>query len=169
MPPAVLRAVPSLALAPVPLLFLQPLLSRFARHAAQAHPELFERLGPHVRSRYLIDPQNLPFVLLLQPHPQRPQLIAYRRGEKVRHDAMISGSLLTLLDMIDAGQDGDALFFNRGISISGNTDAIVTLRNALDDMDGSIVDTLVNTLHPISAIVKPMLAMYRKTRRTNHG
>ncbi|AGH97674.1 hypothetical protein A11S_851 [Micavibrio aeruginosavorus EPB] len=42
--------------------------------------------------------------------------------------------------MIDGRYDGDALFFSRDIYIEGDTEAVVCLRNALDDIDGNIAD-----------------------------
>lgn len=47
---------------------------------------------------------------------------------------------MTLLGMIDGRYDGDALFFTRDLSVQGDTEAVVCLRNALDDMEGSVAD-----------------------------
>ena len=66
------------------------------------------------------------------------------------------GPLLSLLGLLDGTFDGDALFFSRGIAISGKVDALLALRNAIEDADlkpsdfvglggsiGSIADSLV--------------------------
>ena len=106
-------------------------------------PELFARLGVHARKRFLIDPTDLPFVLVLSPDNNRPQLRAYRRYEKPAHDAAIAGKFFILLDMIDGTLDGDALFFTRDLRVSGDTEAVVALRNALDDFEGSALDSVV--------------------------
>ena len=66
-----LENVPSVLLAPVPLALLQPMFTRIATHVAQSRPELFARLGPHAGKRFLIDPTDLPFVLVLTPHARR--------------------------------------------------------------------------------------------------
>ena len=46
--------------------------------------------------------------------------------------------------MIHGTLDGDALFFSRDITIEGNTDAILALRNAIDaaeiDLPGEVAD-----------------------------
>jgi predicted lipid carrier protein YhbT len=136
------RDFPLRLLAPVPLPVLQPLLRRIARRAAMQRPELFERLGPHKDKRYIIDPVNMPFILLLCPDPRRPRLRAYRRGHAPGHDARIAGTFLTLLNMIDGHLDGDALFFTRDLTVEGDTEAVVVLRNSLDDLDGSIADDI---------------------------
>lgn len=137
-------------LAPVPLALLQPILHFAARHVAISRPELFARLGPHLNKRFLIDAVELPFVLMLVPNPAKYSLRAYRRHQQPPHNAGISGAFLDLFDMIDGSLDGDALFFNRALRITGDVEAVVALRNALDDSDGNIVDTIVGALGPFS-------------------
>jgi predicted lipid carrier protein YhbT len=152
--------VPRLLLAPVPLVMLQPILTRIAEHVARTRPELFARLGPHAGKRFLVDPIDLPFVLVLRPDSQRPRLLAYRRYENPRHDAGIAGTFLNLLDMID----GDALFFSRDLRVSGDTEAVVALRNALDDFEGSVVDSIVAAFGPLSRPVALALSALRAFR-----
>ncbi len=112
---ALLENAPSVLLAPVPLALLQPIFNRIATHVATSRPELFNRLGAHAGKRFLIDPTDLPFVLVLTPLPERPLLTAHRRYERVTHDAAIAGTFFNLLDMIDGSLDGDALFFSRDL------------------------------------------------------
>lgn len=138
-------------LTPLPLFVVQPVLGRIAAHVAQTRPELFARLGAHARKRFLIDPMDLPFVLVLSPDPARPTLDAYRRSENPRHDARIAGTFLKLLQMIDGSLDGDALFFSRDLRVSGDTEAVVALRNALDDFEGSVVDAIAGAFGLLSA------------------
>ena len=106
---------PSVLLAPVPLALLQPMFNRIANHVAHSRPELFNRLGAHAGKRFLIDPTDLPFVLVLTPLPDRPLLTAHRRHERPAHAAAIAGTFFNLLDMIDGSLDGDALFFSRDL------------------------------------------------------
>ena len=91
-------AWPRLALAPLPLFPLQPLLGRIVRKIAAQRPEIFGRIGPHTGKCFLIDPVNMPFVLMLYPDPAAPRLKAVRRHDAPAHDARIAGSFLTLLD-----------------------------------------------------------------------
>src|SRR3954463_2989423 len=104
---AALQHAPAVLLAPVPLALLQPLFTRMAQHVAQTRPELFERLGPHAGKRFLIDPVDLPFVLVLTPERHLPRRAVRRRYEKPAHDACIAGNFFCLLDMIDGVADGD--------------------------------------------------------------
>jgi O2-independent ubiquinone biosynthesis accessory factor UbiT len=167
-PPSPLKTlfqqIPNLLLAPVPLALLQPILARIAMHVAQSRPELFNRLGPHVGKRFLIDPIDLPFVLVLTPEPERPHLTAYRRYERPPHDAAIAGTFFNLLDMIDGSLDGDALFFSRDLQVSGDTEAVVALRNALDDFEGSALDSVVGSFGPLSAPAAMVLSGLRAVR-----
>jgi predicted lipid carrier protein YhbT len=139
-----------LLLALTPLAVVQPILGHIASHVAKDRPELYARLGVHVRKRFLIDPIDLPFVLILKPEVSRPNLRAYRRSENPAHDAAIAGKFFDLLDMIDGSQDGDALFFSRDLRVTGDTEAIVALRNALDDFEGSAFDSVVGSFGPLA-------------------
>ena len=154
----------------MPLFVLQPILGRIAAHVARTRPELFARLGAHVSKRFLIDPVDLPFVLVLEPNAARPSLNAYRRAEKPPHDAGIAGTFLDLLDMIDGSLDGDALFFSRDLRVSGDTEAVVALRNALDDFEGSVVDTIAGAFGPLSTPATLVISGLRAIRgRSTHG
>ena len=119
---------------------VQPLLSRVVRRIAESHPSVFARLGPHQRTAFLIDPVELPFSLLLRPDPKALVLRAVPRDPMPDAGAVIRGKFLLLLELIDSEEDGDAAFFSRDLEVSGDTEAVVRLRNALDDMDGSIAE-----------------------------
>lgn len=161
---SLLQHVPSLLLTPIPLALLQPLFARIATHVAQSRPELFARLGPHAGKRFLIDPTDLPFILVLIPQTERPRLIAYRRYERPEHDCSIAGTFFNLLDMIDGSLDGDALFFSRDLQVSGDTEAVVALRNALDDFEGSALDSVVGSFGFLSPPAALALSMMRSIR-----
>lgn len=117
---------------------VQPLLSRIVRRIAERHPSLFARLGPHQSTDFLIDPVELPFALHLRPDPQALVFRAVPRDFALPVGAAIRGRFLLLLELIDAEEDGDAAFFSRDLEVTGDTEAVVRLRNALDDMDGSL-------------------------------
>lgn len=128
----------------MPLLPLQPVLYRIVRRVARLHPELFERLGPHQRTDFVIDLTDLPLALHLRPYPPALVMRAVRKDRLPKHQARIAGDTLTLLRLLDAEVDGDAIFFSRDLVISGDTEAVVTLRNALDDVEGSIAEDVAS-------------------------
>ncbi len=163
-----LQSIPGWLLAGVPLALLQPLLAHIASHVARSRPELFARLGPHTDKLFLIDPIDLPFVLLLRPNAARPHLTASRRLPRPRHDAAIAGTFLDLLGMMDGSLDGDALFFSRDLRVSGDTEAVVALRNALDDFEGSALEAIVSAFGPLSAPLQLAISAWRGRSGPRH-
>lgn len=159
-----LGRVPGLLLTSVPLALLQPLFGQIATHVARSRPELFNRLGAHAGKRFLIDPSDLPFVLVLTPEADLPRMTAHRRHERLAYDARIEGKFFTLLDMIDGSLDGDALFFSRDLRVSGDTEAVVALRNALDDFEGSALDSVVRSFGLLSGPAALALSGLRTLR-----
>lgn len=159
-----LQTIPKWLLAGVPLALVQPVLGHIASHVARSRPELFARLGPHTDKLFLIDPIDLPFVLVLRPNAAQPHLTASRRTERPRHDAAIAGTFLDLLGMMDGSLDGDALFFSRDLRVSGDTEAIVALRNALDDVEGSALDSIISAFGPLSTPLKLAVSSLRGAR-----
>lgn len=139
------------------LLLIQPVLNRIVRDIAHRLPELFERLGPHRHSRFLIDARGMPFLLLLRPDPARPELVAWPRHAVPACDTRISGRFHDLLGLIDGARDGDALFFSRDLDISGDLEAVVCLRNAIDDVEGSVADRVAAALGPLTRIAWTVL------------
>ena len=148
-----LKDIPGKLLRPVPMAVYQPILRRIATYIAEKHPTLFARLGDDVNKAFLIDPTNMPFVLLLEPDPNHVSLEAYRSAENLDYDASITGSFLNLLRLIDGELDGDALFFSRDLKIEGDTEAVVRLRNAMDDIDGSVASDIADMLGPIGRMM----------------
>ncbi len=141
--PFALRLMP-----PMPLFVLQPILRRIVNRVARENPDMFGRLGPHITANFVVDPINLPFVLHLRPDPDNLLLRACSRRNIPDHDARVAGKFLDLARLIDSDLDGDALFFSRELSVTGNTEAVVCLRNAMDDVDGSIAQSVADMFGP---------------------
>jgi len=136
--------MPCYLLRPIPLFLIEPFAKRSTQHIALKFPEIFDRLGPCTEKIFLINPTNMPFVFLLNPNRTNPWMKTYRHKNGLEYDASISGSFLNLLHMIDAERDGDALFFTRDLKIEGETEAVVYLRNALDDINGNIASEIAS-------------------------
>jgi len=149
----VLAKAPLVLLAPLPLPAIQPELRRIALRVFRDRPQLAARLGPHKCKRFLIDPVNLPFAFVLRPDPENVLLEAVRRRSRPIHDARIAGTFLTLLDMVDGRRDGDALFFSRDLQVTGDTEAVVSLRNALDDAEANPADDVAGLYGPAGRLV----------------
>jgi predicted lipid carrier protein YhbT len=109
---------------------------------------MFDRLGPYAGKRYGLAPSDLPFAFILDTAPQAP-MIAAVRSLPPGLDAKISGPLRALVGMVDGSYDGDALFFSRTIVVEGDIEAVLALRNAIDDAD-------VDVLHEGAALLGPL-------------
>ncbi|MFH1157963.1 MAG: SCP2 sterol-binding domain-containing protein [Pseudomonadota bacterium] len=132
-------------------------LARFAFCAvADRHPEIFDRLGSHTKCRYLIDVTDTPFVLLLLP--KKRDVRVHFRKDAPKADAIIRSPLPRLFELAQGNSDGDALFFSRDITIEGDTEAVVALRNALDDAD---IDIIRDAIHAMGAGGYPLRLGYK--------
>src|SRR5690554_4840502 len=120
---------------PLPGMPLGMLLTLSLRALARRQPGLFERLGEHRTARYLIDPTDLPFAFSVVPDGQLSVVRVAARSRAAPCDVVIRGPILMLLGIFDGTLDGDALFFHRIISVSGRTEAVVALRNAIEDAE----------------------------------
>jgi predicted lipid carrier protein YhbT len=123
----------TLCLAPLPLGLVQVPSALLFRRVLARHPRLFDRLGEHARKRFGFVPTDLPFAY--EVLPSGPSIQVVRPHALLRADATISGPIVLLLALLEGRVDGDALFFARQLEISGDTEAILALRNALDDCD----------------------------------
>jgi predicted lipid carrier protein YhbT len=114
---------------------LGPLLTLALRSLARRRPQIFERLGDERTAVYLIDPVDLPFSFSIIPDGRSTVVRAVSRTDTLQPDVVVRGPILMLLGLLDGTFDGDALFFDRTISISGRTEAVVALRNAIEDAE----------------------------------
>jgi predicted lipid carrier protein YhbT len=140
-------------LRPLPLFPLRLVLQRMVERLGQKKTGLFSRLDIHAGKAFLVDPVDLPFILCLKPHPARPVIEPRRREEAGFWDARIAGPLAALIGMVQGAYDGDALFFSRQIVIEGDTEAVVALRNALDDAEIDLAAEAAAVLGPAGPIV----------------
>ena len=146
-----------LAARPLPLPPLNLLLGRLTRRLSDAHPAMLRRLGDHAARRFLIDPVDLPWVLLLLP--QDAIMTAHQRHFRApAHDARIAGTLSAFLAMMHGAEDGDALFFSRDLTVEGDTAAVLALRNAMDDAELDLTEELAALSGPFALPLRRVLA-----------
>ncbi len=147
------------------LLPIELLLSRMVCNIVKQQPQFFARLGEHANKRFFINPTNLPLAFLLEPRTEKPRLrILLTCKESDSYDVRISGSFSTLLDMAKGDSDGDALFFSRALCIEGDTGAVVALRNALDNMDHSLLEEILLSVGMFAMPIKKLLVIREKRR-----
>ena len=124
--------------------------------AMRRHPGLFERLEDLGARAVLIDPVELPVRFVLRAGGGAPTLTVVGREDAVDADATIRGPLLGLIDLLEGRLDGDALFFSRVLGIEGDTEAVVALRNAIDDAEIDLLDDLLSPLGPLAAPMREL-------------
>lgn len=118
------------------------LLTGSIRALARRRPRLFDRLGAHRSATFFIDPTDLAFAFTVVPDGEMTLVRVVAKAATATADVVIRGPILMLLGLLDGSLDGDALFFHRVISVSGRTEAVVALRNAIEEAELRPADLL---------------------------
>jgi predicted lipid carrier protein YhbT len=120
---------------PLPRLPLSIALTHIVRRLAVRRPEAFERLADYDSLALLIDPSDLPFGfrVLLAGERSRVDVVADTAVCDVA--ARVRAPLLVLMGLLDGTYDADALFFSRDLTIEGDTEAVLAVRNAIEEAE----------------------------------
>lgn len=149
----------SLLMAPIPIGVVQ----QAARHAFATvmarHPALFDRLGEHAQRTFVFAPTDLPFAFAVTPADGGIRVA--RPGVFVSADATVSGPLVLLLALLEGRVDGDATFFSRELEVTGDMEAIVALRNAVDDSRIDLPSDLAPLAGPLAEPLRLTLERVR--------
>jgi O2-independent ubiquinone biosynthesis accessory factor UbiT len=138
----------------LPLPLLDRVIGRLVEGTVGRHPSLFARLGNHAATTFLIDPIDLPFALLLFPARTGRRMEFTRRDKSGGWDARIAGPLAALIGLVHGAYDGDALFFSRDVTIEGKTEAVLALRNAIDDAEIDLSGEVLAMLGVLRAVAE---------------
>lgn len=151
---------------PLPLLPLQLVLAGFLQRIWRRNPTIFERLGEHSRARFGIKPTDLPFAFVVEAAPPRLSVV---RDLPRYLDARISASLANLLALLEGKVDGDALMFSRELVIEGDIEAVLALRNAIDDAQLDLVAELSSLFGPMGEPARHVLEKARESLTGTSG
>ena len=133
------------------------LFSRIMRE----HPGLFERLGEHKTKRFAFLPGDLPLAFVVEP--ARPSIRVMRKGAALpAADAAVEGPLFMLLALLEGRCDADALFFSRDLNVTGDMEAMLAMRNALDDCDIDLPRDLSGLAGPFAPVFGRLAADLRR-------
>jgi predicted lipid carrier protein YhbT len=146
------------ALGPVPPRLLQPLFDAILAIVRRRHPDILERLAAYPDAIVGIDPVDLPFVLLLEVHPDHPHLTVKRDFSDITATAVIRGPLALLFALGEGRLDGDAAFFSRNLVFEGDTEVVLALRNAVD---GAGIDLEADFAATLGPLARPLLRAAR--------
>lgn len=132
-----------------------PLVERAARlvfdQMLRQHPNVFDRLGSHAGKSFRFTPSDLDLSFLIAPAQRR--ITVSRKSRSMTADTSAGGPLLTLLALLEGRIDGDAMFFSRSLSIAGDMEAMLALRNALDDSGFDLPRDLGKAAGPLAPLV----------------
>ncbi|WP_419901287.1 ubiquinone anaerobic biosynthesis accessory factor UbiT [Kiloniella sp.] len=142
------------ALRPLPIVLFRPLVQHILKRIEFLYPAVFQRLAPLGHSRFLIMPVDFHFCFLLSLDEGKATIEVLSKDHDLPDaDTTISGPMLSLIQLLEGTVDGDALFFSREINVQGDTEAVLTLRNAVDSVDISFEEIMAGRL----AVLKPLL------------
>ncbi len=150
---AAILAVPrpiSAAIGVLPLAPLGSALGLVLGAVLRRHRRIFDRLGTHAGKRFGLRPTDLPFALVLHADPARPHIAVSRHLPAHGLHARIAGPLAGLAGLVDGRLDGDALFFSRALSVEGDIEAVIALRNAIDDAGIDLLGDAASLLGPFA-------------------
>lgn len=162
-----LSSIVTFALTPVPMAIVQSATAAVFTRVLARHPRLFDRLGEHASKRFALVPTDLPF--FYEVEPGIPTILVHRAGAGSTADATISGPIVLLLALLEGRVDGDALFFARQLEVAGDTEAILALRNALDDSALDLPTDLGAMMGPMGYPVQRGLELARKLLLSRGG
>ena len=143
----------------MPLLPLQFVLSGFLHRIWRRNPAIFDRLGVHAAARFGIKPTDLPLAFVVEAAP--PPRLSVVRDLPRDLDARISSSLVNLLALLEGRVDGDALMFSRQLVVEGDVEAVLALRNAIDDAQLDLVSELAALFGPLGEPARRVLQAAR--------
>ena len=90
-------------------------------------------------------------MFVITPHIGNPSASVARSAEGLDFDARIAGPIAALVGLVHGAYDGDALFFSRDLVVEGDVEAVLALRNALDDAEIDLVEEAAAALGPLAS------------------
>nr|WP_242468656.1 SCP2 sterol-binding domain-containing protein [Rhodovibrio salinarum] len=110
------------------------MLQRLADRLSRSHPDVLDRLSDVGTARLLLVATDLPWSALITFTADGAEVTLSRTDAESapEAEATVTGPVERLVACAQGGGDGDAMFFAREIQVTGNSDVLVALRNALD-------------------------------------
>lgn len=149
-------------LRPVPLPLFRRTANMLLRRMHRQHPGVAARLKPIAGTSFLISAAEMPYAIRLEVAPDGRLCIPSHASPDA--DVHVYGTVDGLLGMLEGERDGDALFFSRELKVEGDTEALLTLRNALDSEALHLAELLVPApLLPVAG------SLHRSLRHIHHA
>jgi len=152
--PRIPAPIARIVLTALPSATLQKSIDALIARMKRNRPSLFRNLGNLTSASILIEPRDVPHKFVLSYGGEEEASLKIFESKSRRMSASIKGNLKELLDLLEGRSDGDTMFFSRGIEITGNTSAVVALRNTIDREDINLIDDVTKVLGPFAKPVK---------------
>ncbi len=135
------------------------------RRMERAHPKLFQNLARLKPSIVHVEPSDIPHRFELKyGGDEKAKVRILQKWDQGTADAHVKGNLDILLNLLEGRIDGDALFFTRGLVITGDTAAIVALRNTLDREEIDLFADITGMFGPLAEPVGRALTALGRIR-----
>lgn len=146
-------------LAMIPVALIERICRAMFARIAKVHPGLFERLDEHQAKRFAFLPTDLPLAFVVVPATQ--EISVFRKPVDVKADAVTEAPLFMLLALMEGRCDADALFFSRDLSVTGDMEAMLAMRNALDASNIDLQKDLARLAGPFAPIAGRVIGEIR--------
>ncbi|WP_161958907.1 ubiquinone anaerobic biosynthesis accessory factor UbiT [Ferruginivarius sediminum] len=141
---------------PLPVWPVERVLDELARRIVRRNPTLFDRLPLTEAARLRLLPLDLPWQIVIRVAQEGVRVsVLDKQTKSPACDASIEGPLERLVASASGDGDGDAMFFAGDIRVTGDTELILAIRNALDDAD-------VDPAGELAAMTGPFAGMARR-------
>ena len=152
----------------IPMAAIERTTSMLFQRVTTQHPHLFARLGEHIEKRFAFMPTDIPLVFVVSP--AQPSIhVARRLPVPPTADASVEGPLFMLLALLEGRCDADALFFSCDLAVNGDMEAMLAMRNALDDCDIDLPRDLSALAGPLAPIVGRVAESIRRRALTEEA
>jgi predicted lipid carrier protein YhbT len=153
------NVIDGLGLLPTPVLTRAMIL--LMRRLGRTYPQLFHALAAHEPCTVGIEPTDLRHRFVLSFGGKSVSLAPTLTLEQPLN-ACVKGRLATLVGLLEGRVDSDALFFSREIVITGDMEAIVSLRNALDRETVDVFQATTALFGPMGRPVRRIALMLER-------
>ena len=143
----------------IPLVVIERACRLMFKRIGTAHPGLFERLGEHKAKRFAFLPTDVPLAFVVEP--AKDSVSVSRKTSAVRADAVTEAPLFMLLALMEGRCDADALFFSRDLSVTGDMEAMLAMRNALDASNIDLSKDLARLAGPFAPMAGRVIGEIR--------
>ncbi len=150
----------ALAVRLTPNWLVQRVANDVFQNVLRLHPSILDRLGEFKDRSFGFRPTGFPISFLIRP--MRRQLEVRSHLADGAADATLSGPLHLLLSLAEGRYDADALFFSRDLTVTGDMEAMLALRNALDDCHLDLPTDIGSLAGPFGPMVKNLAERTRK-------